>query len=221
MTDIALSKERFSDKEDLANALSHTAGLILSFVALILMVVNSASRGTALHIIASFVFGFSMIFLYGSSSIAHWLSKGKWKDAFFTLDQIAIFVLIAGTYTPLSLIALKGPVGWVVFGVEWGLALFGIIRLISRNNKFEAGVAVLDILIYIGMGWLVLLVSSPILKTLPVAGFVWIIIGGLFYTLGVIFFKIAKFRFHHLVWHLMVIGGTASHFIAIFYYILP
>lgn len=217
----SVTPARFSDKEDLANAISHFAGAILSVAALVLMVVYSSLRGNAWHIVSSAVFGFSMIFLYTSSSVAHWLPSGKTKDAFFTLDQIAIFILIAGTYTPLSLIALNGITGWIIFGIEWGLAVIGIVRLLSRKNDFESGVGVIDILIYIGMGWLVITVPGAILKTVPLAGFIWIIIGGLFYTLGVIFFKIARFRFHHLVWHLLVIGGTFSHFVAIFFYILP
>jgi hemolysin III len=214
-------KGRFSDKEDIANALSHFIGALLSIAALVLMVVCSSVRGNAWHIISSAVFGFSMVFLYTSSSIAHWLPAGKRKDSFFTLDQLAIFILIAGTYTPLSLVALNGALGWVIFGIEWGLALVGIIRLLSRKNNFESGVGIIDILIYVVMGWLVVTVSGAVLKTVPVMGFIWIIIGGLFYTLGILFFKISKFRFHHLIWHLLVIGGTASHFIAIFYYILP
>jgi hemolysin III len=214
-------KRRFSDKEDLANALSHFLGAVLSVAALVLMVVFSSLRGNAWHIASSAVFGFSMIFLYTSSAVAHWLPEGKHKDAFFTLDQLAIFILIAGTYTPLSLVALHGVLGWVIFGIEWGLALIGIMRLLSRKNKFESGVGFFDIFIYVGMGWLVITVPGAVLKTVPLIGFIWIIIGGLFYTVGVIFFKIAKFRFHHLVWHLLVIGGTLSHFIAIFFYILP
>jgi hemolysin III len=214
-------KARFSDKEDLANAISHSAGAILSVAGMVLMVVYSSLRGNAWHIVSSAVFGFSMIFLYTSSAIAHWLPAGRKKDAFFTLDQIAIFILIAGTYTPLSLVALHGLTGWIVFALEWGLAVIGIIRLLSRKNDFESGVGIIDILIYIGMGWLVITVPGAVLKTVPLAGFIWIIIGGLFYTLGVVFFKMARFPFHHLVWHLLVIGGTVSHFVAIFFYILP
>lgn len=218
---MSVSDKRFSDREDLANALSHSIGALLSVAALILMVVLSFHKGSPLHLVSSVVFGFSMIFLYTSSSVAHWLPEGQRKDSFFTLDQIAIFVLIAGTYTPLSLIALNGKLGWLIFGIEWGLALIGILRLISRNNKFESGVDFFDIFIYIGMGWLVFLVSGPVLRAIPMMGFLWIVIGGLFYTIGVIFFKVSKFRFHHLVWHLMVIGGTASHFVAIYFYVLP
>jgi hemolysin III len=216
-----LSNRRFSNSEDLANAISHFAGSLMSVAGMVLMIVFSALRGNAIHILCSVVYGLSMVFLYTSSSIAHWLPEGKRKDSFFTLDQAAIFILIAGTYTPLSIIALHGTIGWIIFSIEWGLALLGIIRLLSRKNNFDSGVGLIDILIYVGMGWLVLLVSGPVLKSIQVTGFIWIIAGGLFYTIGVIFFKIAKFRFHHLIWHLMVIGGTLSHFIAIFFYVLP
>lgn len=219
--DAVTTKQRFSDKEDLANAISHTTGAFLSVAALVLMVVYSAIRGDAWHVVSSAIFGFSMVFLYTSSSVAHWLPSGKRKDTFFTLDQLAIFILIAGTYTPLSLVALRGSLGWVVFGIEWGLAIFGIVRLLRRVNNFESGVGIIDILIYVVMGWLVVAVSGPVLKAIPLMGYIWIIIGGLFYTLGILFFKIAKFRYHHLIWHLLVIGGTASHFVAIFFYILP
>ena len=219
--EIISAKSRFSDREDLANAISHFAGAILSIGAFFLMVIYTAASGNVLHIISSAVFGLSMIILYSSSSIAHWLKEGKQKDTFFTMDQAAIFILIAGTYTPLSLIALKGIIGWIIFGIEWGLALIGVIRLLSRKNTFESGVGIIDIIIYVAMGWLVIIVSGPVLKTVPLIGFLWIIAGGLFYSLGIIFFKISKFRFHHLVWHLFVIGGTASHFIAIFFYIIP
>jgi hemolysin III len=210
---------RFSDREDLANAISHTAGAVLSLAGLVLMVIISYGKAPV-NIISSIVFGISMIFLYTSSSIAHWLPEGKHKDAFFTLDQLAIFVLIAGTYTPLSLVALRGWLGWLVFAIEWGLALIGTIRLLSRNNKFESGVGIIDILLYVGMGWLIAAVSVPVLRNIPLEGFIWIMVGGLFYSIGILFFKLAKFKFHHLVWHLFVIGGTVSHFIAIYFYIL-
>ena len=193
----------------------------MALAGMALMIIYSSLRGGPLHIICSVVFGLSMIFLYTSSSVAHWLPEGKRKDAFFTIDQAAIFILIAGTYTPLSLVALNGTLGWAIFSIEWGLALVGIVRLLSRKNNFESGVGIIDILIYIGMGWLVVFVSGPVLKVVPIAGFIWIVTGGLFYSIGVIFFKVAKFPFHHLVWHLLVIGGTLSHFIAIFFYILP
>jgi hemolysin III len=218
---IPVNTNRFNEKEEFANAISHLVGAILSVGALVLLVVYSALRGNELHIISSAVFGFSMVFLYMSSFMTHWLPLGKLKDSFFTIDQIAIFILIAGTYTPLSLVALQGPVGWVVFGIEWGLALIGIVRLLSRKNVFTAGVKILDVLLYAGMGWLIVFVAGAVLDRIPLMGFLWIIIGGLFYTIGIVFYKAAKFRYHHLIWHLLVLGGTISHFTAIFFYILP
>jgi hemolysin III len=212
--------KRFNDKEDLANAISHLCGTLLSVAGLVLMVVFSAVRGNAWYIVSSSVFGTTLVLLYLSSTIAHWLPEGKTKDRFFVFDQASIFILIAGTYTPLALIALGGAVGWTVFAIEWGLALIGIVRLIIRTNRFEDGVAIFDILIYVFMGWLVAFISVPVLRSVELMGYIWIIIGGLFYTLGIIFFKFTKFRFHHLVWHLMVIAGSISHFIAIFFYII-
>lgn len=217
----ATVKSRFSSGEDMANAFSHLVGAGLSVAALVLMVVFASVRGDAWSIVSCSVFGVSMVFLYTSSTIAHWLPEGKAKDSFFAVDQAAIFILIAGTYTPLSLIALRGPLGWVLFGIEWGLAAFGIIRLLGRVNKFQSGVALLDIILYAGMGWIVVFLAGAVLKNVPPMGFIWIVIGGLFYTLGILFFKVAKFRYHHLVWHLMVIGGSVCHFTAIFFYILP
>jgi hemolysin III len=212
---------RVRDREDLANAISHFTGALLSVAALIVMVVFTTIRGNIWHIISSIVFGFAMIFLYLSSAIAHWLPEGRNKNTFFILDQAAIFILIAGTYTPLTLLALRGTTGWILFGLEWGLAVVGILRLLRRTTRFEVGVRIIDILIYIIMGWLVVIVARTVLRSVPLMGFVWIIIGGLFYTIGIIFFKFTRFKYHHLVWHLMVIGGTASHFTAIFFYILP
>jgi hemolysin III len=215
-----VSARRFSAGEDLANALSHLCGTLLSIAALTLMVVFSAIRGNAWHIVSTSVFGTSLVILYVSSTIAHWLPEGSAKDRFFVADQVSIFILIAGTYTPVALIALQGTLGWVIFGIEWGLAIIGIIRLLIRKVRFEHGVAMFDIVIYTLMGWLVLVLSRPVLNSMSLMGFLWIIIGGLFYTTGIIFFKFTKFRYHHLIWHLMVIGGSVSHFTAIFFYLV-
>ena len=219
MTMAKVKRDRFTDNEDLANAISHLAGTLLAIAALV-MIIFSSIHGNAWHIVSCSVFGVSMIFLYSSSTIAHWLPEGKTKDSFFAVDQSAIFFMIAGTYTPLSLVVLRGPLGWVLFGVEWGLALFGIIRVTARTNRFQSGVAVIDILLYAGMGWIVVFLAGSVLKNMPVPGFIWIVAGGLFYTLGILFFKVIKFRYHHLVWHLMVIGGSVCHFTAIFFYMI-
>ncbi len=218
----ALSKRnRFTQGEDLANALSHLAGTFMAIAGLVLMVVFSSIRGNAWHIVSSSIFGASMIFLYMTSTITHWLPAGtRAKERFFIFDRSAIFILIAGTYTPLALIVLQGPLGWVIFGIEWGLAIIGIIRLLTRSNSYEKGVSYVDIMIYILMGWLIIVFTGPVLRAAPLMCYIWIVIGGLFYTLGIIFFKVVRFRYHHLLWHLMVIGGSVSHFTAIFFYVI-
>jgi hemolysin III len=217
-----LSKQdRFTRGEDLANALSHLAGAFLAIAGLVLMVVFSSKRGNVWHIVSSSIFGASMIFLYIISTITHWLPAGTpAKERFFIYDRSAIFILIAGTYTPLALNVLRGPLGWVIFGIEWGLAITGIVRLLLKDNSYEEGVSIFDILIYVIMGWLIVFVSGPVLRSAPFMCYMWIVIGGLFYTLGIIFFKVVKFRYHHLLWHLMVIGGSLSHFTAIFFYVI-
>jgi hemolysin III len=215
------TKNRFSRGEDLANALSHFAGMFLAAAGLVLMIIYSVNHGNGWHVASSIVFGVSLITLYGSSTLTHWLPDGKAKDSFFAVDQSAIFILIAGTYTPLSLIALKGTLGWILFGIEWVFAIIGIIRVLLRVNNFNSGVKLVDIMLYAVMGWIVVFFAGAVLKNIPVMGFIWIVIGGLIYTLGIIFYKVARFRYHHLIWHLMVIGGSVSHFVAIFFYILP
>ncbi|MFH0843328.1 MAG: hemolysin III family protein [Bacteroidota bacterium] len=215
------TRNRFTQGEDLANALSHLAGTFLAIAGLVLMVVFSSIRGNAWHIISSSIFGASMIFLYMTSTITHWLPAGtRAKERFFIFDRSAIFILIAGTYTPLALTLLRGPLGWTIFGIEWGLAITGIVRLLLKDHSYEEGVSVIDVLIYVIMGWLIVIFSGPVLRSAPFMCYMWIVIGGLFYTLGIIFFKVVRFRYHHLLWHLMVIGGSVSHFTAIFFYVI-
>ncbi len=218
---IAELKSRYSQNEELANALSHLAGTLLAIAATVLMIVKAARVGNGWHIVSTAVFGATMIILFFSSTMTHWLRQGKAKDVFFTLDQIAIFTLIAGTYTPFTLVALHGPIGWVIFGLEWGLALAGITVKLVKPTQFNQGVNLFYILLYAAMGWMVLIVIVPIFKSLPLMGVLWILIGGLCYTIGIYFYRKARFHHHHLVWHLLVIAGAASHFLGIYYYVLP
>jgi hemolysin III len=212
---------RFTYKEELANAISHLIGAFLSIAALILMLVFSVRNGTGWHVVSTAIFGSTLIFLYFSSAFTHWLKPGRMKETFFTIDQIAIFFLIAGTYTPLALIALHGPVGWIVFGVEWSLALVGSMIRIMRPREYNSGVNLFYIILYALMGWLFVFALVPVIKSIPLMGIIWILIGGLFYTLGIFFYRKANFKYHHLVWHLMVLAGSISHFIAIFFFVIP
>lgn len=211
---------KFTHNEELANAISHLVGALLAVTGLVLMVVFSSIKGNATYIVSTSIFGSTMIFLYLSSTFTHWLHPGKVKELFFNLDQIAIFLLIAGTYTAVSLIALRGALGWTVFGIEWGLALTGIIYRIMRPNKYESGVNLFMVMLYATMGWFFLLIIVPISRIMSTPAIILILTGGVFYTSGILFFRLAKFRYHHLVWHLLVLAGSISHFWAVFIYII-
>ncbi|HBB92868.1 MAG TPA: hemolysin D [Bacteroidales bacterium] len=218
---MSTNKPRYTEGEEFANALSHLIGVFLAIAALVLMVVKAARIGNGWHIVTTAIFGATMIILFFSSTMTHWLKPGRAKDLFFTVDQIAIFTLIAGTYTPFTLVALHGPFGWVIFGLEWGLALIGIVIKLARPTNFSSGVNLFYILLYAAMGWMVLIAIPQIFRSLPVMGVLWILIGGLCYTIGIYFYRQAKFLYSHLIWHLLVIAGAASHFFGIYYYLLP
>ncbi|MEN8226839.1 MAG: hemolysin III family protein [Bacteroidota bacterium] len=213
--------KKFSRNEELANAISHLAGAMLAIAGLVLMVYQSAAHGNGWHIVSTTVFGTSMIILYFSSTLTHILPMGKSKDFFFNFDRIAIYILIAGTYTPIALITLNGAFGWVIFGIEWGFAIIGTTLILTRPGNFNSGVNIFYVISYAIMGWIILIAIVPVMNSLPPMGSLWILIGGLCYTFGIVFFKMVKFPYHHLVWHLLVIAGTVSHFFAVFFFIIP
>lgn len=212
---------KFSKGEEIANALSHLSGAVLAVAGLILMISSSLLSGNKWHVVSTSIFGASMIILYLSSTLTHILPMGRAKDLFFNFDRIAIYVLIAGTYTPIALITLYGPLGWTIFGLEWGFAIVGTTMILSRPGDYNTGVNTFYVISYALMGWLILIAVVPVINSLPVMGWMWILIGGLCYTLGIIFFKIFRFSYHHLVWHLLVIAGSACHFFAVYFYIIP
>ena len=213
--------KRFSHSEELANALSHLTGAVLSAAGLVLMVVYSTLNGNAWHVVSTSIFGGSMLILYTSSTFNHWLKPGRGKEFFFNFDQVAIFLLIAGTYTPLTLVLIRSGLGWTIFGLEWGLAIFGISIKLMRPTAFESGVNYFFIFLYALMGWMLLIGIGSIARAISPKGLAWIFIGGACYTLGILFYKKIQFPYHHLVWHLFVIAGSISHFFAIFYHIIP
>jgi len=210
----------YQKSEETANAISHLAGAALAAAALVVMIIFSAIRGNAWHIVTVSVYGATLFLLYFSSGMAHALREGKAKQLFFVFDKISIFLLIAGTYTPLSLVVLKGAVGWILFGLEWGMALTGIILTFTRAGKSDRRVNYLFVGLYAAMGWLMIFAIIPIFNSLPLAGFLWLLSGGFFYSLGILFYAKARFLYHHLVWHLFVIAGSLAHFIAIFNYVI-
>jgi len=213
--------EKYTMAEEVANGVSHLAGALLSSAALALMISHSVRYGETIHVVTTAVFGATMIFLYFSSAMTHLLPSGRLKNLFFNVDRIAIYLLIAGTYTPLALVTLGGPFGWVIFSLEWGLALVGTFLILSRPGDYRTGVNTFYVVSYAVMGWLILAAVVPVINALPFMGWFWILLGGLCYTLGIVFFKIARFPYHHLVWHLLVMAGSICHFFVVFFYVIP
>ena len=210
---------RFSKGEEAANAISHGIGLIVSVIATIVILLASIKTGSLWNIYSTAIFGLTLILLYFSSTMNHSLAAGKAKNFFHNFDQIAIYLLIAGTYTPLSLSVIRMDGGWLMFGIEWGLALSGLFVKAFIPNKFERGVNTFVIISYVIMGWLLLLFLKPLSDNLSEISMIFIFAGGFLYTFGIIFFKSEKLKFNHLIWHLFVIGGSACHWIAIYIFI--
>ncbi|MCD4833393.1 MAG: hemolysin III family protein [Bacteroidales bacterium] len=215
------ANKRFTKGEEIANSISHGLGAVFAIVALVLMAVFSSRYGTTWHIVSFIIYGSFLVLLYLSSTLNHSLPFGtKAKDFFHNFDQIAIYLFIAATYTPIALVVIRNDWGWVMFGIEWGLALTGVILKVFIPNKFENGVALFYVIAYVIMGWLFLMFLIPLYKHMHPMGIGFILIGGGCYTLGVLFYKMNKIKYHHLIWHLMVIAGSVCHWVAIFGYTL-
>ena len=216
-----INTEKYTFGEELANAISHVSGAALSAAGLVLLIIKASKFGGSLEIVCATIFGATMVLMYTFSGIMHWLPVGKGKKLFLKFDQIGIFLLIAGTYTPFALLAMKGTIGWWVFGIEWGLAVAGILYRSIEKAKIEGNVSLFYVIVYILMGWLIIFDIKHLYTVIGLGGFIFLIAGGLFYTLGVIFFRMHKVRYHHLVWHIFVILGTLMHFFAVYWYVLP
>ena len=205
-----------SSAERLFNSITHGIGFVLSVVALILMVVYASYNSDAWSIVGVSIFGTTLILLYMSSTLYHAFPKGRLKQIFQLLDQSFIYLLIAGTYTPVLLITLRNPLGWTVFGLVWAMAIGGITHRIFFFDKLKF----LTLVSYITMGWLSLIVFKSILKAAPTELVVWLLIGGVFYTGGLIFYRWERLPFNHAIWHLFVLGGRFSHFMGIYLYLV-
>ena len=210
---------RFTPQEEMANALSHTIGSLLSIYALVLLLYYSIRQGDASAIIGASIFGVSLVALYISSALTHALPTGRVKNVLHNIDQIAIYFLIAGTYTPFALM-LKGDWGLLILGIEWALAISGIVLKLLMPSVFERGVNILIIASYVIMGWLAVFFLIPLYRNIDPVGVNLIFLGGAFYTLGIMFFRAKNIRQNHLIWHLMVMAGSAVHWWAIMKYVL-
>jgi len=207
----------YSPHEELANSLTHGLGAILSAAGLVLLVTFSALRGDAWLVTSSAIFGASLVLLYTASTLYHSLRDLELKRLLQKFDHAGIFLLIAGTYTPFLLVSLRGPWGWSLFGVIWGLAAAGVAIKFWFAGRFR----VVSTLIYIGMGWLVLMAVKPLVLAVPRGGIVLLVAGGLCYTGGTVFYLWKRLPYHHAIWHVFVLAGSGCHWAAVFAYLVP
>lgn len=205
----------YSRREEIVNAVTHGVGAVLSVAALVLLIVFASWKGTAWHVASFTVYGVTMLLLYTASTLVHSLREGKLKDLFETFDHSCIYLFIAGTYTPILLTVLRGPLGWSLFGVVWGIAIAGVVFKAFFTKRF----LFLSTLFYVLMGWLIVFVWGPLKAALDPAGIAWLVAGGLFYTVGSVFYVWRGFKYHHAVWHVFVIAGSVCHFFAILLYL--
>lgn len=198
------------------NGYSHLAGAVLALGGAAVLIVLGALRADPWKIVSFSIYGTTLILLYLISTLYH-STRGGAKDVFRKLDHCAIYLLIAGTYTPFTLVSLRGPWGWSLFGVVWGLAVLGIVQ----EFIFGKGARVLSLVIYVLMGWVAVVALMPLIESLSWPGFLWLAAGGLTYTAGIVFFIYdEKFTHWHGIWHLFVLGGSAVHYFAILLYVL-
>ncbi len=198
------------------NAWTHLVGAILATIGAVWMLVVATMTGDIWKIIGVAVYGVALVMLYSASTVYHSV-RGRAKVIMQKVDHFSIYLLIAGSYTPFCLVTLHGAWGWTLFGIVWALAIIGILQEIKPRSE----VRVMSIVIYAVMGWIVLVAVKPLIAALGMAGFVWLALGGVFYTVGIIFFAFdTKVRHFHGVWHLFVIAGSLLHFVAITRYVL-
>ena len=200
--------------EEIANSLSHGAGLAFAIGGTPILIIAAVRYGSAWNTVGVSVFAASMISLYLASTLYHALTHEKAKRFFRVLDHSAIFILIAGTYTPFTLGVMRGPLGWTLFGLVWGLALIGLVKKALFGARFVG----LSVALYLVMGWLVVIAAPQVLQRIPLTGLAWILAGGIAYTAGVGFFAAHRIRYAHFAWHLFVIAGTVCHFFAVLWY---
>ncbi|MDP3849491.1 MAG: hemolysin III family protein [Luteolibacter sp.] len=198
-----------SHREEVASLVTHAAGVLFGVMALGTMLVLSV--GDVLKFVSAAVFGLSLVLLYTSSTLYHFFTSPRWKVRFQALDHACIYLLIAGSYTPFTLITLRGPWGWSLFTAVWTMAAGGVfIKLVGKGKKdhwISTG-------LYLVMGWLILFAIAPLIRSMPAAGVGWLVAGGLAYSLGVVFFAWRRLPYNHAIWHLFVLAGSICHVVA-------
>ncbi|MFH1093874.1 MAG: hemolysin III family protein [Candidatus Omnitrophota bacterium] len=201
--------------EAIANSITHGIGAALSIAALVILVIFAAKYGDVWRVVSFSIYGSTLFILYLTSTLYHSFTNKRVKSFFEILDHSSIFLLIAGTYTPVILVSMRGPWGWTIFGLIWTMAIGGIIAKIFLIGKYK----IVSLLVYLSMGWLIIIAFKPMLQMVPKGLIIWLFIGGLCYTLGIIFYACKKVPYFHFIWHLFVLGGSISHFLGILFYL--
>lgn len=209
--------QHYSALEEKTNIISHAIGLILSVIALLLMLVRASQYGNVWHIVSVSFFGVSLITLYAASTFYHSAKDPRRRARLRVIDHATIYTLIAGTYTPFTLVVLHGSVGWMVFGVSWAMAITGITLKLFFTGRFN----ILSTLMYVFMGWIIVFAITPLIESLSTEGLFWLFAGGVAYTTGAILYSIKKIKFNHAIFHMFVLLGSACHFVSVYFYVLP
>lgn len=202
-----------SQGEEITNAIIHGVGAGLSIAALTTLLIFGSIYGNVWYIVSFAIYGTTLVLLYVSSTLYHSFPKGRWKNIFHVIDHSSIFLLIAGTYTPITLTALRGPWGWSLFGAIWALALTGIILKLVYFDRFK----VVSLILYAAMGWLIVIAVRPLMDAVNHLSLMFLLLGGISYTAGITFYVWRRLKFSHAIWHLFVLAGSILHFFGVFY----
>lgn len=204
-------------KEEIANSVTHGIGLLLSVAGLAVLVVLAAFKGSVWQIVSCTLYGVTLVFLYAASTLYHSVESPRLKRTLKLIDHSSIYLLIAGTYTPFTLVNLRGHGGWTLFGLVWGLSLLGILFKVFFVDRFK----IVSTTVYLMMGWLVVIVLKPLLELVPSSAISLLLAGGVSYTVGVVFFAWRKLPYGHAIWHVFVLAGSLCHYFAVLFYVLP
>ncbi|MBT6044084.1 MAG: hemolysin III family protein [Gammaproteobacteria bacterium] len=215
--DTQAANSTYSPAEELINVYSHAVGAVLSIIALALLILRSIQETGILPLVSFTIFGASLVMLYITSTVYHNCKTPQLRSRLRIFDHVSIYVLIAGTYTPFALITLQGMTGWLIFGISWGFAVTGSSLKLFFTGRFK----LISTLMYIFMGWLILFVIKPLANNLVDAGMLWLVIGGISYSLGAIIYSIKRIPFNHAIFHMFVLLGSFCHFVAVYFYLLP
>lgn len=209
--------KHYSPLEERINITSHAFGFLLSLVALALLTTHASLNGNAWHVVSFGIFGASLVVLFAASTIYHSAKNPELRSRLRIVDHAAIYVLIAGTYTPFTLITLNGTAGWIIFSASWAMALTGIVLKLFFTGRFD----LISTLMYVFMGWIIVFDLESLINKLSSEGLFWLVAGGLAYTVGAILYSIKKIKFNHAIFHVFVLLGAFCHFVSVYFYVLP